>query len=88
MTATDATQTWTLRSVPSNAQFVTWYSIGYGGGLFVAAGIGDRLVTSADGLTWVSRLVPQQNWWTSICYGNGTFVAVAGTGTNRVMTSS
>ena len=38
---------------------------------------------------WTSRTSAANNNWTSVTYGNGLFVAVAGSGTgNRVMTSS
>jgi hypothetical protein len=41
------------------------------------------------GIGWMTRTSAADNLWYSICYGNGLFVAVAGTGTgNRVMTSS
>jgi hypothetical protein len=42
----------------------------------------------ADGITWTSRTSAADNFWTSVSYGNGLFVAVSQTGTgNRVMTS-
>jgi predicted RecA/RadA family phage recombinase len=42
----------------------------------------------ADGITWTLRTSAADNSWQSVTYGNGTFVAVATTGTgNRVMTS-
>ena len=36
---------------------------------------------------WTSRTSAEVNSWTSVCYGNGLFVAVSSDGTNRVMTS-
>jgi hypothetical protein len=39
------------------------------------------------GDTWTARTAAQANSWRSVTYGNGLFVAVAQTGTNRVMTS-
>ena len=51
------------------------------------SGMGNRVMTSPDGITWTSRTSPD-NEWRAVTYGNGLFVAVAGTGTgNRVMTS-
>ncbi len=45
--------------------------------------------TSTDGLSWTSRTSPADNTWAAVTYGNGTFVAIAQTGSgNRVMTSS
>jgi len=39
------------------------------------------------GIRWISKLAVEQNLWDSIAYGNGVFVAVATTGTNRIMRS-
>jgi len=44
-------------------------------------------MTSPDGVTWTARSAAEANEWTSVTYGNGLFVAVANSGTNRVMTS-
>jgi hypothetical protein len=45
-------------------------------------------MTSPDGITWTSRSSASDNWWTSVTYGNGLFVAVSNSGSgNRVMTS-
>jgi hypothetical protein len=45
-------------------------------------------MTSPDGITWTSRTSAAANFWTSVTYGNGLFVAVSNSGTgNRVMTS-
>jgi hypothetical protein len=44
--------------------------------------------TSTIGVNWTTRTSAANNQWLSITYGNGLFVAVAGSGTgNRVMTS-
>ncbi len=37
--------------------------------------------------TWTAQTAAEANNWTSVAYGNGLFVAVAGNGTNRVMIS-
>jgi hypothetical protein len=67
-----------------------WQSVCYGYGLFVAVangGVGYRVMTSPDGITWTGRSCPS-NQWLSVCYGNGIFVAVSsGGGANNVMTS-
>ena len=40
------------------------------------------------GVTWITRTSVADNTWSSVAWGNGMFVAVAGSGTgNRVMTS-
>jgi hypothetical protein len=52
--------------------------------------LGLALSTQAQpGSTWISRTSAADNYWISVTYGNGLFVAVAFTGTsgNRVMTS-
>ncbi|MDZ7744295.1 MAG: hypothetical protein U5K77_00835 [Candidatus Saccharibacteria bacterium] len=40
-----------------------------------------------DKTNWTLHTAAEQNYWESVTYGNGTFVAVADNGTNRVMTS-
>lgn len=42
----------------------------------------------ADGTTWTARSATEANFWSSVTFGNGTFVAVSTSGTNRVMTST
>ncbi|MFN3589446.1 MAG: hypothetical protein ACK4UP_08690, partial [Spirosomataceae bacterium] len=39
------------------------------------------------GDVWTARTAAENNGWKSVAYGNGQFVAVSETGTNRVMTS-
>ena len=67
-----------------------WLGVTYGNGLFVAVaytGVGNRVMTSPDGITWTIRTSAADNYWRSVTYGNGLFVAVANTGSgNRVMT--
>jgi hypothetical protein len=68
---------------------------GSGNPLWVAvADTGDNpVMTSPDGITWLSRNASVNNWWRSVAYGrdgsgNPLWVAVAHSGTgNRVMTS-
>ena len=44
--------------------------------------------SASTGITWTSRTPAADNQWSGVTYGNGTFVAVAASGTgNRVMTS-
>ena len=68
-----------------------WRAVTYGGGLFVAVsetGVGNRVMTSPDGVTWTSRTSAADNTWSTVTYGNGLFVAVAeGVTANGVMTS-
>ena len=47
-----------------------------------------HIATASTGVTWTSRTSAADNGWVGVTYGNGTFVAVAYTGSgNRVMTS-
>ena len=89
--------TWTMRT--SAADNNSWLSVTYGNGLFVAVAcgvgaagcdtaVGNRVMTSPNGIDWTIRASTMNNPWSSIAYGNGLFVAVANSGTgNRVMTS-
>ena len=58
---------------------------GFGGGLFVAAGLGgidaNNIITSTDGQTWVQRTAPSLRQWTGYAFGNGIHVLVAQDGT-------
>ncbi len=62
--------------------------------LFVAisnSGTGNRIITSTDGITWITRTSAADNNWTSICWSStlSLFVAVSSSGTgNRVMISN
>ncbi len=47
-----------------------------------------QVYTSPDGGTWTARTSSQTNQWKDIEYGDGYYVAVAGSGTNRVMRST
>ena len=40
------------------------------------------------GTVWQTSSAAEQNFWRSVAYGNGVWVAVASTGTNRVMRST
>ena len=87
---------WTARNSAADNR---WTSVTYGNGLFVAVAcgvnsimcngtVGNRIMTSPDGIAWTLRNSPANYSWTSVTYGNGLFVAVANSGTgDRVMTS-
>lgn len=65
-----------------------WEGVAYGNGLFVAVsstGSGNRVMTSADGISWTPRTSASDSDWQAVTYGNNLFVAV---GTNAVMTST
>jgi hypothetical protein len=80
---------WTSRASPADNY---WKSVTFGNGLFVAvaySGIGDRVMTSPDGIVWTSQASAADNGWMGVTFGNGLFVAVAFTGSgDRVMTSN
>ncbi len=71
-------------------QSVTWGNPG-GSGLYVAVastGVGNRVMTSSDGMNWTNRASAADLAWRAVCWGGGLFFAVASTGSgNRVMTS-
>jgi hypothetical protein len=92
--STDAT-TWTARTATAN---ITWTSVAYGNGTFVAVATGgttanDVMRSTDGGATWTSSGltgVPGIGW-ASVTFGNGTFAAVsssAGAANTEVMTSS
>ena len=84
--------TWTLRTSAADNMWdcVCWSPER---GLFVAvafSGIGNRVMTSPDGITWTLRTSAADNMWLCVCWAPelGLFVAVSSSGTgNRVMTS-
>ncbi len=89
---------WTTRVSPiKSPNGINWQSVAYGGGLFAAVGTepggctgnnNQCVMTSSDGISWITRGVPVSNNATFITYGNGLFVSVGNSGTsNRVMTS-
>ena len=41
----------------------------------------------SKGTSWTARAAGEADYWRSVTYGNGLFVAVASVGTNKVMTS-
>jgi hypothetical protein len=96
MTSSNGTD-WTLQTLPSGA-IQDWRSICWSPELelFVAvanSGSGNRVMTSSDGIIWVSRASAADNNWNSVCWSSelGIFVAVSGTGGTgipAVMTSS
>jgi hypothetical protein len=54
-------------------------SIAYGNGRFVAVGLDGSVLTSADGVNWISGFFCQPcgfDWHLPMAYGNGHFVAL------------
>jgi len=44
------------------------------------------VMTSPDGFTWTAQAAAEPNYWESVAYGNGSFVAVSYAGAHQVMT--
>jgi hypothetical protein len=53
----------------------------------IAAGISYELVIIYPYSTWTAIAAPENNLWRSVAYGNGVFVSVADSGTNKIMRS-
>ena len=77
-----------------------WFSVAYGGGLWVAVGEAsfglNPVMTSPNGITWTARGdglarknsgFPFDDYWESVAYGDGLWVAVAYFGPNQVISS-
>ena len=71
----------------SSSEQNNWTGVSYGNGLFVAVSTDgtNRAMTSVDGKKWTAVNLPMYSF-TSITYGKGTFVAMAGG--NIAITSS
>jgi len=65
---------------------VAWTSVVYGNGVFVALGQDGSVMTSSNGIVWISQNSPMSSG-SAVTYGNGIFVAVAQSGLKRAMTS-
>ncbi len=84
MTSSDGI-TWNLRTSPVGS----WISVCFGNGLFVAvdnSGISTNVMTSTDGITWSAVTTGNTKLWSSVAFGNSTYVAVSAF-TGDVMTS-
>lgn len=78
--------TWTGVTVPELGVGASLISLEHTGSLYVGVG-NNRIMTSTDGISWTNRTSPEANPWRSVAYGNGKLVAVATSGTNRIMVS-
>ena len=53
------------------------------------SGVGNRAMSSPDGITWTSQTSASDNTWQAVTFAQGIFVAVSSSGAgNRVMTST
>jgi hypothetical protein len=70
-----------------------WYDVTFGNKLFVAVSSDsekNQVTTSTNGITWKVSNTPK-NYWRSVAYGGGQFVAIAYSGepnTKAIMTST
>jgi hypothetical protein len=79
--------TWSTHSATAA---ISWRSIAYGSGVWVAVsqdGTNRVMRSEDDGVTWTSVAAAQANQWLSVAYGDGVWIAVSFNGTNRVMRS-
>ena len=53
-------------------------AIGYGDGTFVITNADGDFHTSVDGINWSENVGPSEEWFTSVAYGSGVFVAAGG----------
>lgn len=59
------------------------------GGMVATGSTAPYVITSSDGgKTWTDSSAAENNNWRSVTYGNGRYVAVSSTGTNRSMWSA
>jgi hypothetical protein len=77
---------WTLGDTSTMAGFGV-SNVTYSGGLFVAGGGNNTVLTSPDGLTWTSRHTLGIVGHSSATYGAGRFVAVANSGAYATQTT-
>jgi len=83
-TSTDGV-TWTSQSnLPGSPQSL---SVLYAGGQFVVVG-NNFAAVSTDGTTWTTGLLTGDDYWNSLTYGNGTYVAVSNASNNSFATST
>lgn len=91
--STDNGLTWTDLIPTESTGMLSWESVVFGNGRFVAVGkpmngsSAVQVMTSANGSTWASATsVPLADGWTAVTYGNGYFVAIASWG--KIMSST
>lgn len=75
--------TWTTRSI-TNVQAKAMI---YAGGQFVVVGSSSSGLASADGITWVTKTLPASQNWSSLAYGNGTYLTTTGNALTNAATS-
>jgi hypothetical protein len=76
--STDGT-TWTTGTMPALGAItaITYNSVSFGNGKFVAVGTSGAAAYSTDGITWTSVTLPTQGTWIGVTYADSKFVAVS-----------
>lgn len=75
--ALTSVRSWGTRTIPNTNNY---RQIAYGKGLFVAissSGVGNRVLTSRDGITWTARTSAADSGWVAIVFANNKFTAIA-----------
>lgn len=69
---------WTSRASPSGYVLT---ALAYGGGRFIAAGMGKTILSSADGLSWTARTGPDNDWFqaNAVTHDGTRFILVGDT---------
>ena len=75
---------WTELTLPSGV----WTNVAYGNCYWVV--LGDSLVaySASNGLGWRTSQLPTTSTWSSIVYGNGTFVAISSDNTRAAYSTN
>jgi hypothetical protein len=83
--------TWTVQNPGTNGDVAGLYGVTYGGGQYVAVGLGGSssqsgtILTSPDGQTWTTVVSnAADNALRGVAYGNGLFVAVGDNGWTEI----
>jgi hypothetical protein len=86
--STDGT-TWTTGTMPALGDItnITYNSVAFGNGNFVAVGTSGTSAYSTDGTTWTSVTMPSYGSWTGITYTDNKFIAIS-TDTSDAATST
>ncbi len=87
-TSSIADGTWATSTVGFGSGDITT-DIEFGNGVFVGVQeFGGELVYSYDGINWLEGTYPTSPNAKSVAYGNGVFVVVGGSGTERILVST
>lgn len=80
--------TWTNQTATNITCPGDWSSITFGGGKFVAVCSGSTVAAySTDGINWTASVLPANTAWVSVCYGDGVYIAVTATNSDKAARS-